>query len=77
MLCRILSSAVIFQPGMITAPPTTAPNTPRPQTIPVEMPPSKLRTGLNVYHPKPIPPPDVLPLTRIVSFDFYNYRGRI
>ncbi|XP_052764355.1 uncharacterized protein LOC128206119 isoform X3 [Mya arenaria] len=51
-------------PGMVTAPPTTADGMSRPQTVMVEIKPSKIRPGLNVYHPKPIPPPEVLPLTR-------------
>lgn len=52
---------------MITAPPTTADGMSRPQTVAKEIPPAKLRPGLNVYHPKPIPPPEMLPLTRTVS----------
>ncbi|XP_052261939.1 uncharacterized protein LOC127865911 isoform X4 [Dreissena polymorpha] len=53
------------RPGMVTAPPTTADGTSRPQTVAVEMKPIQYRPGLMVYHPKPIPPPEVLPLTRI------------
>lgn len=52
---------------MVTAPPTTADGMSRQQTMVQEIIPSKVRTGLNVYHPKPIPPPEVLPLTRVVS----------
>ncbi|KAL4239547.1 HEAT repeat containing 9 [Mactra antiquata] len=52
------------RPGMMTAPPTTADGLSRPQTVSKEIAPIKLRPGLNVYHPKPIPPPEVLPLTR-------------
>ncbi|XP_053391343.1 uncharacterized protein LOC123563746 isoform X3 [Mercenaria mercenaria] len=52
------------RPGMVTAPPTTADGMSRPQTVSQEIVPSKLRPGLNVYHPKPIPPPEMLPLTR-------------
>jgi len=58
-----------LQPGMVTAPPTTADGS-RPQTTSgpiVEVKPPKIRPGLNVYHPKPIPPPEVLPLTRTVG----------
>lgn len=58
---------VYLKPGMVTAPPTTADGMSRPQTVSQEIVPSKLRPGLNVYHPKPIPPPEMLPLTRTVS----------
>lgn len=52
---------------MVTAPPTTADGTSRPQTVSSVTVPVKLKPGLNVYHPKPIPPPEMLPLTRTVS----------
>ena len=53
---------------MITAPPTTADPTSRPQTVSTVIIPIKLKPGLNVYHPKPIPPPEMLPLTRMVGY---------
>lgn len=57
---------------MVTAPPTTADGMSRPQTVSQEIVPSKLRPGLNVYHPKPIPPPEMLPLTRTVSIVYHH-----
>ena len=58
---------------MVTAPPTTADATSRPVTVSTVVIPIKLKPGLNVYHPKPIPPPEMLPLTRMVCQNFISF----